>query len=290
MPLPRHFLQSTKYSNLMTTRVNFDHFMPQRYPHFFYSTRLASALGEWPWTDVYMSSEENNLLLSTLTGGMVGVGDAIGSENVANLRKVVRSDGVIVKPDLPIVLIDRSVIEEARGIDAPQVGSTFSDHGNGQRMSYVFSWAKDGAANTTASFSAAELGYSGRVYLYSFLTGAGRTLDAGATFSEALQNGFGYWIVTPIGPSGIGFLGDAGKYVAAGKKRVTRWSDDGTVKVDLAFAAGEGAVTLHGYAPAAPTVSASVGTAGAVQWDAQSQLFSVAVTPAGGAASIAMAP
>ena len=40
--------------------------------------RLASALGEWPWTDVFMSSETSNLLLSTLSASMVGVGDALG--------------------------------------------------------------------------------------------------------------------------------------------------------------------------------------------------------------------
>ena len=40
--------------------------------------RLASALGEWSWTDVFMSSETSNLLLSTLSASMVGVGDALG--------------------------------------------------------------------------------------------------------------------------------------------------------------------------------------------------------------------
>jgi hypothetical protein len=293
MPMPRHFLQSTRYANLTTTRVNYDHFMPARYPSFFYASRLASAVGAWPWTDVFMSTEENNLILSTLTGGMVGVGDALGTESAANLARVVRSDGVIVKPDAPIVLVDRAVLDEARGVDAPAVGATFSDHGGGQRMSYVFAYAKDGAKNLTASFTPAELGYSGRVYVYSFSTGStgsGQLVDAGGSFSAPLQNGFGYWIVTPLGTSGLGFLGDAGKYVAAGKKRVAGWRDDGTLAIDLVFAAGEGAVTLHGYAPAAPHATASAGTVGAVSWDAATQLFSVDVTPAAGAASLTLTP
>jgi hypothetical protein len=290
MPLPRHFLQSTKYANLTTTRVNYDHFMPARYPTFFYASRLASAVGAWPWTDVFMSTEENNLLLSTLTGGMVGVGDALGTESVANLMRVVRGDGAIVKPDAPIVLVDRSVIDEARGVDAPAVGATWSDHGGGQRMSYVFAYANQGAQNLTATFTPAELGYSGRVYVYSFFAGTGQIVDAGGSVAAPLQNGFGYWIVTPLGASGLGFLGDAGKYVAAGKKRVSGWRDDGTLAVDLVFAAGEGAVTVHGYAPAAPHASAVGGSVSAVRWDATTQLFSVDVTPSGGAASITLAP
>src|SRR5262249_61837380 len=61
--------------------------------------RLASALGEWPWTDVFTSSETSNLLLSTLSASIVGVGDALGQFDRTNLLRVVRADGVIVKPE-----------------------------------------------------------------------------------------------------------------------------------------------------------------------------------------------
>ena len=78
MPLPRHFLQGTRYSNLLTIRVSGDRFVKGHWTSFLFNGRLASALGEWPWTDVFMSSETSNLLLSTLSASMVGVGDALG--------------------------------------------------------------------------------------------------------------------------------------------------------------------------------------------------------------------
>ena len=60
MPLPRHFLQGTRYSNLLTIRVSGDRFVKGHWTSFLFNGRLASALGEWPWTDVFMSSETSN--------------------------------------------------------------------------------------------------------------------------------------------------------------------------------------------------------------------------------------
>jgi hypothetical protein len=67
MPLPRHFLQGTRYSNLLTIRTSGDRFKKEHWKSFLFNGRLASALGEWPWSDVFMSTETSNLLLSTLS-------------------------------------------------------------------------------------------------------------------------------------------------------------------------------------------------------------------------------
>ncbi|MFJ8603136.1 hypothetical protein ACIREM_31385 [Streptomyces shenzhenensis] len=66
-----------------------------------------------------------------------------------------------------------------------------------------------------------------------------------------------YWVVAPVGASGIAFLGDAGKFVSHGDKRIAHLRDDGKVHATVAFAAGEGPVTLHGYAPRKPAVTAT---------------------------------
>ena len=98
----RHFLQSAKYNNLTTIRASEDRFDRSRWTHFLYASRLASAVGIWPFTDVLMSTETPNLLLATLSAGPVGVGDPVGAMNTANLLRTVRPDGVIVKPDVPL--------------------------------------------------------------------------------------------------------------------------------------------------------------------------------------------
>jgi len=56
--------------------------------------------------------------------------------------------------------------------------------------------------------------------------------------------------------------------------------------VTVQFAEGERAVTLRGYAPAAPTVTATSGTVGAVDYSASIQPFTFPVTADGTAATI----
>ena len=45
----------------------------------------------------------------------------------------------------------------------------------------------------------------------------------------------------------------------------------------MAFASNEHSVTLHGYAPSAPTVTASDGSVGSVSYNSSTHLFSVTV-------------
>jgi hypothetical protein len=160
MPLPRHFLQGTRYSNLLTIRTSGDRFEKQHWASFLFNGRLASALGEWPWTDVFMSSERSNLLLSTLSGSIVGVGDAIGEFDWDNLRRVVRGDGEIIKPDDSITPLDSTYVAVANNRSAPVVASAHTRH-EGSTTTYVFAFAQaNGDGQVT--FSPAALGYDGR--------------------------------------------------------------------------------------------------------------------------------
>ena len=286
MPLPRHYLQGSKYPNLTTTRVSVDRFSSPRYVDFLFTSLLTSSLGAWPWSDTFNSPETDNLLLSTLSAGMVGVGDATGSASVTNLLQAVRPDGVIVKPDVPIVPIDQTFLDQASGDGAPLVAAARTDFGAGLSAAYVYAFTV--GAGTTATFAPSALGLSGEVYVYDYFQGTGAAVDAAGPYAQALPNGSAYDVVVPIGPSGIAFLGDQGKFVSLGKKRIPSVTDNGTLAVTVAFAPGEAMVTLHGYATAAPTVSATTGAVGAVTWSAPTGLFSFPVMPASGAASLTL--
>jgi hypothetical protein len=284
MPLPRHFLQSSMYNNLTTIRVSGDRFSNARWDGFLYASELASALGIWPWSDVFMSSETDNLLLSTLSAGIVGVGDPIGAESAANLLQTIRADGVIVKPDEPIVPVDATYIQDAQALNQPMVASTFSDFGGGMKALYVFAYARAAHTPATASFTPASLGLPGSVYVYNYFTGAGTIVPAGGTFTDTVGSG-SYYIVVPIGPSGIAFLGDAGKFVSWGKKRLSQLSDSGSVQATINFASGETSLTMYGYAPSQPTVSATDGTVGTLTYNPTTGIFSYPVSPGPDAAA-----
>ncbi|MGH2497632.1 MAG: hypothetical protein ACRDIV_23260 [Ktedonobacteraceae bacterium] len=288
MPMPRHFLQSSMYNNLTSIRVSGDRFSNARWDSFLYASELASALGVWPWSDVFMSGETDNLLLSTLSAGVVGVGDAIGAESATNLFQTIRADGVIVKPDAPIVPVDSLYISDAQSLNQPMVASTYSDFGGGMRALYVFAYARGANTPASASFTPASLGLPGSVYVYNYFTGTGTVVPAGGTFTDSVSSG-SYYIVTPIGASGIAFLGDAGKFVSLGKKRITTLTDTGSVQATITFAAGETSLTMYGYAPTQPNVTASDGATGPVTYNSVTGLFSYPVTPGGdNAATVSM--
>jgi len=224
-----------------------------------------------------MSTERDNLLLATLSAGIVGIGDPLGAEDAANLRRVMRADAVLVKPDAPLVPTDESLLAEAAssaGAQPPMVAATFSDHGDMHGL-YVFAYARDGAAQI-ASFAPSALGLAGAAYVYDVFGDTGRRLAPGERFSSSVSTG-SYFVVAPVGPSGIAFLGDQEKFVSLGQKRISQLADDGTLRASIEFASGEQAIRLHGYAQAMPTVSLSGDAGGSVDgltYDPATQLFS----------------
>jgi hypothetical protein len=274
MAEPKHFLQSTNYSNLTTIRTSGDRFGKTRWTSFLYGSRLAAALGVWPFADVFQSSERDNLILATLSAGPVGVGDPLGGISAANLLQSVRADGVIVKPDVPAVPDDSILIADAQNIDTPMIATAYSDFG-GLRATYVFAYTRATAASVTIQPS--TYGIAGPAYLYDYLNGTGYPIDAGATHIVNLANGVGYFVLAPVGPAGIAFLGDKGQFVTLGKKRIPELTDSGRVEVTVSFAAGERVRTLLGYSPTPVSVSATAGDASALFWDATTQLFTVNV-------------
>jgi hypothetical protein len=280
MPYPCFFLQGSRYDNLTTIRTSQDVFGRARWNDFLYCSRLAHSMGIWPWSDVYKSAETNNLLLSTLSAGPVGIGDAIGSENKLNLFKAVRSDGVIVKPDVPILPLDKCYIADAQHMPAPLIASTHTDH-DGLRTAYVFAFNRPKTEGSNVVFASSELGFAGQVYVYDCFSGAGRLLDAKTNLTATLDKGaVAFYVVAPVGKSGIAFLGDTGKFVSTGKQRIASIRDDaGKMVVTVNFAAAENSVTLHGYAAAVPTVTLQSGKAGDVQYEPATRHFTVQIAP-----------
>ena len=63
-------------------------------------------------------------------------------------------------------------------------------------------------------------------------------------------------------------------------QRIARLRDDGVVEATVVFAPGERAVTLHGYAPTRPAITARAGSAGPVSYAPGTGLFEVRVAPA----------
>jgi hypothetical protein len=271
MPLPRHFLQGTRYFNLLTIRVSGDRFNKQHWASFLFNGRLASALGEWPWTDVFISSETSNLLLSTLSASIVGVGDALGQFDRTNLLRVVRADGVIVKPDDSITPLDSAYIAQANNRGLPLLAAAQTRH-EGSITSYVFAFGQT-AEHGTASFLPSVLGYKGPVYAYNYFDKRGMYVEPWQAVEFVVPDNGAYWIVVPVGASGVGFLGDAGKFVSNGRNRVAHIRDTGTLAARVVFSAGERRLHLYGFSLVRPAIQVRRAAVENLAYDSRTQLF-----------------
>lgn len=280
MALPCDFLEGSRYSNLTSIRVSDDRFSRPRWRHFLYTSELADAIGAWPWSDVFMSDETDNLLLSTLSAGPVGTGDALGSEDRQNILKAARADGVLVKPDEPILPLDRMYIADARHSNSPFIANTWSDDGP-IRTAYVFAFSRSADAGETVRFTPAEVGTRAPACIYNFFTHQTRRVEPGGHFQAALgPDGASYYIVAPLGPSGLALFGDIGQFASMGKERIASLAPTPrSLSAEVLFASGENSVTLAGCARSKPAVSVRHGHASAVEFENRTGAFSVRVSP-----------
>src|SRR5271155_1099303 len=161
----------------------------------------------------------------------------------------------------------------------PMVAYTYSDHNNG-RTAYVFAYSRatDGS-NAAISFSPGELGIGGTAYVYSYFAKTGQIVNAQLKFGDTAGADGNYYIVAPVGLSGIALLGDTGKFVSAGHQRLPQVQDQGILTATIRFAAGEANTSIQGYSPTAPIVTAVTGTASQLSYDPVAHIFTLTVAP-----------
>ncbi len=267
MAMPRFFMQGLKYNSLTTARTSDDRFEPVKWGDFIYTSQLAYAMGIWPWSDVFMSRETGNMIVSVLSGGTVGTGDKLGEEDKTNILKAARSDGVLVKPDAALLPMDSDYINEANHVHRPMLAYTYTKQNN-IRTNYVFAFTPKNTSLSQYSFtpSGTDLGMKGKVVIYDPLEGTVKKMNADSTFTGSLSNGsitkemkktgdtrggkyrYTYYMIAPVTPVGIAFLGDEGKITATGRQRIsTLKSAPKELTVGVTFAKGESSIQLHGY-------------------------------------------
>jgi hypothetical protein len=285
MPLWTHIMQSTKYDNVIAVRTSNDNFQRARWDEVLFNSRIASAVGLWPFADAFKSKNQKDVLVATLTAGVLGSGDELGAGDEVNLRHAVRTDGVIVKPDVALAPLDATFLAFSQSDSAPVVAATYTDHA-GLRTAYVLSYGRIAGASSQIVFSPGSLGVTGPAYVYDYFQNTGMVIQPEAPFGAIVDYDGSFYLVAPVGPSGIAFLGDCGKFVSCGKKRIEQISDNGTLRVSVRFAPGEQFVALHFYSATEPLVSAESGAVGRLQ-NHGANLHRVVVHPdSNGAASI----
>ncbi|RDS82317.1 hypothetical protein DWU98_09860 [Dyella monticola] len=251
MAYPLHMLQGVKYPNLTTIRAAGDGLTRDRWTQLAFNARFIRELGAWPATDVLPSKDTAAILFATLSGGPVGVGDAFEDLDRTNIFKVARGDGQIVKPDEPLMPLDASYLSEAQHTGAPIIAATVTRHGQ-HTTTYLLAFAAD-PSKPSMDFSVTPmaLGYSGTVAVFDPMSETLALVDSKQAISGKLTgpDAFAYRVVAPVSASGIAVIGDIGKFVTMGRKRVASYEDiTHGARLKLVFAANDKTVTVAGYA------------------------------------------
>ena len=207
----------------------------------------------------------------------------MGKEVPENIRLAARADGVLVKPDHPMVPTDDTYLREASGGHGPVIAWTCTDHGE-HRTVYAFAFmpgkGKEMGGDFSWSITPSAFGMQSPTYVYDVVHKQGVALAAGKTY-DANGSQYALVIIAPIGPSGIAFLGDPDKIASTGKQRVgdIRESSE-NLTATILTASGETAVTLHGFAETAPICQLADGKNLPVQYVVATKHFTVVVPSA----------
>ena len=134
MSLPRHILAALEIPRVTQTRVSGDYASALSTPPgsqwaIGISSMFAEAIGLASFKDVFWSTSvqpgapygksprevlpDREVLISTLSTGPVGPGDAINYTNVERIMKCCRKDGLILKPDRPLTTLNALISDWA---------------------------------------------------------------------------------------------------------------------------------------------------------------------------------
>lgn len=297
MPVARHVLQAIKDQHVHTVRVSGDRFGWKHWDQEMYGSIVLNAGSVWPTVDNFQTTEQRNLLLAVLSAGPLALSDPIGG--FVPIPQAIRSDGLILKPDVSLVPNDATFVAEAAALEQyygiqgpnasnagnttpltlpPVVAHTYSDFGAIQ-IGYVFAYSRDVNAPQAVSFAPQDFGFRGNVYVYDYFGNAGGQQPAAQAIARSVDSQGSYFVIAPIGPSGMAFIGDLSRFVTASRQRVTNLSDNGQITATLEFAGSE-SVTISVFAASAPTITADGANVSTPNYDSATGLYQATVSPA----------
>ena len=283
MATPADMMATTHLSQVTSIRTSGDHgyLVPPEllWAWFLYTNALVRPLGLWPYKDVFRSDGHGGstdpgaeAALAALSGGPVGIGDALGGADRELVLRTARSDGLLVAPDAPVAAIARCFARHGVLQPEPVVGATHSVHPAG-RWSYVITMnchADSDSMSTTVPLgdlgadapAGPDLTPVATAACLDWRTGRVEVVGAGGPSVELGAKGWDLRVLAPVLCDGrLALFGDAARYASAGRQRLSsvRQVDDG-LRVQVAGA--DESVTLVGWSSGAE-VLASVHTGGA---------------------------
>jgi hypothetical protein len=248
-----HLMDAIDHPNVTTVRTSIDYqanFCKEGFwPQFHTVNMIARAIGVWPFKDNFHSSEtfgQAEALISSLSAGMVGIGDALGKTDVPIVMGTCREDGLLLKPDRPATPIDPMFLTHERPftvttesvrkglgewiyLAAFHIAENHPDRTDNDKLWAILLY--DGLdlndmfvyPDTVTDWAfdmRRDIGRSGTMVAYNWKTReASVVTDAFDIPAAPNHNEFSYIVLAPIFENGLALIGEPDKYVTVADKR-----------------------------------------------------------------------
>ncbi|CAF1203745.1 unnamed protein product [Rotaria sordida] len=262
---PRHALQALEIPRVTQARVSSDytsHIVHKGNQwNIGITSMLADALGIAPFKDVFWSTSnepgssykpsameplpDREIVLATLSTGPVSPGDAINYTNIERIMRCCRKDGLILKPDRPITMIDSLIADWAENNGNIQ-GELYSTQTtiNNQTFSIIFasSMQKD-----YLIYPSMIKGQSGIIWSYENSTDISIFDDTHPLYipsNKCNSSSFCLWYISPLWQfndvhhTQYAFMGELNKWTSVSRQRIN--------SIDINFDQGQTAITIKG--------------------------------------------
>lgn len=204
-----------------------------------YSSRFIQALGKFAFYDNRLTSKSYMHPLSPyskfemiwlgLSCGPIGIGDPIGKENIELIRRVVKEDGEIIKPDVPSVPLDQCYLynpytmQSERGVTVYSHSTINDSESKTYTVYYLLTFnVHPFGRKVHMDFRLEEVGAKeDQMYaLYDYFSEEVSVVSKLEVNAFVMQRRkFYYHIAAPI-KKGIAFLGDRSKHVTSSRQLV----------------------------------------------------------------------
>lgn len=271
MATPADMMATTGLAQVTSIRTSGDHgyLVPPEllWAWFLYTNAMVRPLGLWPYKDVFRSDGHGGstdpgaeAVLAALSGGPVGIGDALGGADRDLVLRTARRDGLLVAPDAPVAATARSFVRHGVLHDEPVVGATHTAHAAG-RWSYVITMNCHGDSTGQSTVvhldelrddsPADAAGVTcGRAAVLDWRSGAVQVVGSEGVAVQLEPKGWDLRVVAPLLLDGrLAVFGDGHRYATAGRQRISSVEEhDGVLRIRVAGADEQ--VTLIGWSDA----------------------------------------
>lgn len=212
---------------------------PRRWRWHLYSSLLIQMLGKYGFYDNRFTSRnffihskkqtEMELIWLTLSCGPIGIGDKIGKENIDIIRKVIKENGEIIKPDQAARPLDSAFLfnpNEGTGEHGVTVYSDTLLSDQEQKRNYRIIYALHMNMNifgrkVKCVYEPSELGLDEHMtyMIYNYTKNTFEPLEGCEKKTISLTRNFEFQIMAPL-YNGFAFFGDRTKYIGASRQLV----------------------------------------------------------------------